>query len=124
MMMMKETRRRRKVAGSLRRSDVNEEGETAMEMMPEDGNTATVGLGTTAEEDEVVDILENLVDIVRERRNTQRSIAIVRMNARNRKHRKIRFKELAAASASTFARVQNKEEVRNQFMRMIWWECL
>ncbi|KAI3833409.1 hypothetical protein MKW92_017599, partial [Papaver armeniacum] len=83
-----------------------EEGETAVEMMPEDGNAATVGSGTISDHQMAVNALMNLWKWSREDEAKQRSIERVRMRARYRRDRNRRDRERIAEIAPTFARVQ------------------
>ncbi|KAI3925852.1 hypothetical protein MKW92_019333, partial [Papaver armeniacum] len=91
---------------------IPEEGETDVGMLPEEGNTATVGSSTMNEES--LNLLGEFEEKVREFEEKERSIKMVRLRARMRKDRKRWVKERAAASASRFARVQREDEVDDE----------
>ncbi|RZC51477.1 hypothetical protein C5167_019905 [Papaver somniferum] len=85
---------------------IPEEGETAVEIMPEDGNDATVGSGTISDHEMAVNALMNLWNLAYEYDAEKRSIERVRMRARYRRDRNRRDRERIAEIAPTFARVQ------------------
>ncbi|KAI3967450.1 hypothetical protein MKX01_012260 [Papaver californicum] len=89
---------------SMEQKMIPEEGETAVEMMPVDGNAATVSSGTTAKEEE----------ILQEQQAKRMAIAVVSTKARLRKYRKRQCKEQTAKLAPTFARVQREDEEDEQ----------
>ncbi|KAI3853925.1 hypothetical protein MKX03_024151 [Papaver bracteatum] len=91
---------------SIEEKMVPEEGETAVEMMPEDGNAVTVGSGTISEDKMLVDILMHLWKLSNEYEAERRSIERVRMRARYRRDRNRRDKERIAEIAPMLARVQ------------------
>ncbi|KAI3924608.1 hypothetical protein MKW92_042655, partial [Papaver armeniacum] len=83
-----------------------EEGETAVEMMPEDGDAATVGSGTISDHEMAVNALMDFWNLAYEYEAEQRSIERVRRRARYRRDRNRRDRERIAEIAPTFARVQ------------------